>query len=241
LNLNVIIKNIFIISALLPSMVLADINAPKYTFRGGEVSNSKNVYHGSAVQQTQQTSQPNRTSQQTQYGTAKNPYYVPNVNQDFWSYPRKLRLKRAATGEYVEAIYWANGQINMDGYNKLNWLMRDVRAGAVTNIDVRLFDLLYAIQSWVSYYGYTSPLIITSGFRSEKTNRSTEGAAKNSMHVQGKATDFYIPNLPWQYVGQLAATYQAGGVGFYPGQRFIHVDTGRVRYWVHGPGGKKIK
>jgi len=233
---------LFICSALLISSVShAEINAPRYVFKGSENSTSKNVYRGSGYQQQQQAVQPqretvqnNNTNNQTQYGTAQNPYYVPNGGQDFWSYPRRLHLKRVSTGEEVNVVYWANGKIVEDGYKQLSWIMRDVKANEATNMDVRLFDLLYAIQSWVGYYGYKYPLMITSGYRSPKTNKTTEGAAKNSMHLQGKATDFYIPNLPWQYVGRLAATYGAGGVGFYPGQSFIHVDTGRVRYWVHG-------
>lgn len=212
----------------------SEINAPRYVFKGGESNNSKNVYRGSGYQQPSQQDSQNNNTETKVYGTAQNPYYVPNGGQDFWSYPRRLHLKRVSTGEEVNVVYWANGKIVPEGYKQLSWLMRDVKANEATNMDVRLFDLLYAIQSWVGYYGYKYPLMITSGYRSPKTNRTTEGAAKNSMHLQGKATDFYIPNLPWQYVGQLAATYGAGGVGFYPGQSFIHVDTGKVRYWVHG-------
>ncbi|MDH5558052.1 MAG: DUF882 domain-containing protein, partial [Alphaproteobacteria bacterium] len=28
-----------------------------------------------------------------------------------------------------------------------------------------------------------------------------------------------------------AKSLQAGGVGYYPKSNFIHVDTGRVRFW----------
>jgi uncharacterized protein YcbK (DUF882 family) len=28
-----------------------------------------------------------------------------------------------------------------------------------------------------------------------------------------------------------AMSLQAGGVGFYPRDKFVHVDTGRVRHW----------
>lgn len=219
---------------------ISEINAPKYVFKGGQNNNtSKNVYHGGNQQQnnsTQRESPATQTLSQTQtsYGTAENPYYVPNGGADFWSYPRRLYIKRVSTGEEANVVYWANGRIVPEGYKQLSWIMRDVKAGQSVNMDVRLFDLMYAIQSWVSYYGYKSPLMITSGYRSPQTNNSTEGAAKNSLHTQGKATDFYIPGLPWEYVGRLAAAYTAGGVGFYPGQNFIHIDTGRVRYWVHG-------
>ena len=233
------IKSLFFSFLLIASQnVLAEINAPKYVFKGGQNNtSSKNVYHGGSINNNQAPQQQiarNDNNTQNQVGTAANPYYVPNGGTDFWSYPRKLHIKRPATGEEVNVIYWANGKIVPEGYKQLSWVMRDVKAGQAVNMDVRLFDLMYAIQSWVSYYGYRTPLIITSGYRSPKTNNSTEGAAKNSLHTQGKATDFYIQGLPWEYVGRLAAAYSAGGVGFYPGQRFIHIDTGRVRYCVHG-------
>jgi hypothetical protein len=36
-----------------------------------------------------------------------------------------------------------------------------------------------------------APLYVTSGFRSELVNRSIPGSVKNSLHLQGKAADFY--------------------------------------------------
>lgn len=231
---------ILIFTLFVSNVSISEINAPKYVFKGGQNNNnSRNVYHGGDQQQktsNQRETAPQTTSQQSQstYGTANNPYYVPNGGSNFWAYPRRLYIKRASTGEEANVVYWENGKISPEGYKQLSWIMRDVKAGQAINMDVRLFDLMYAIQSWVSYYGYKSPIIITSGYRSPKTNSATEGAAKNSLHTRGQATDFYIPGLPWEYVGRLAAAYSAGGVGFYPGQSFIHIDTGRVRYWVHG-------
>ena len=32
-------------------------------------------------------------------------------------------------------------------------------------------------------------------------------------------------------VRSAAASLKLGGVGFYPSSNFVHVDTGRVRYW----------
>lgn len=210
----------------------AEVNgqaAGMYTFRGSDNYNSSNVYRGNGYSNSQQTTTTNRTNQNQQKYT----YIAPNSNKNFWQQPRRLHLIRLSTGEEVNVVYWANGKVIPEGYQQLNWIMRDVQAKKVTNMDIGLYNLLFAIQSWVSYYGYHSAFIINSGYRSPATNKKTEGAAKNSMHMQGKATDFSIPGLPWQYVGQLASRYQAGGVGFYPGHNFIHIDTGRVRYWVH--------
>ena len=73
---------------------------------------------------------------------------------------------------------------------------------------------------------------MSSGYRNPNTNARTEGAAKNSMHMRGRAVDIIIPDLPVSYLGKLAQHYAAGGVGFYPDRGFIHIDTGNVRSWV---------
>ena len=110
--------------------------------------------------------------------------------------------------------------------------MRDLRGGnAMRSIDPRLLDLICAMQAWVGHYGYTKPFQISSGYRSPATNARTEGAAKNSMHMQGRAADIIIPELPVNYLGRLAQHYSAGGVGFYPSRGFVHVDTGNIRSW----------
>lgn len=152
---------------------------------------------------------------------------------DFWALPRRLRLRRAQTGETLDEVYWADGAINMQGYLRICQLMRDTHNGKVVYMDPRLLDLMRAVQSYVEYYNYTSPLVINSGYRSPETNQRLEGAAKNSMHLHGKAVDFSMPGLPSEYMGLLASHYQGGGVGFYPDSGFTHMDTGNVRYWIN--------
>lgn len=155
-----------------------------------------------------------------------------NASEPFWDLPRSLNVYRPATKEILNVVYWENGKINVDGYTKLCWLMRDVHVNKAAMMDPRVFDLLRAIQAWVSSYGYTKPIQINSGYRTASTNSKLEGAAKNSMHLHGKAIDIVVPGLPTNYVGLLASHYQAGGVGFYPDKHFVHIDTGRQRYWI---------
>lgn len=62
--------------------VLAEINAPKYVFKGGQNNtSSKNVYHGGSINNNQAPQQQiarNDNNTQNQVDTAANPYYVPN-------------------------------------------------------------------------------------------------------------------------------------------------------------------
>lgn len=154
--------------------------------------------------------------------------------QDFWARPRRLRLYRPSSREMVDEVYWADGKISAEGYVRISHLLRDVQANQSVYMDPRLLDLMCAIQGYMAFYGFKQPLSINSGYRSLATNGRTEGAAKNSMHVKGRAVDFTMPGVPSSYLGQLASHYQGGGVGFYPAAGFTHLDTGSVRYWGDG-------
>ncbi len=60
---------------------------------------------------------------------------------------------------------------------------------------------------------------------------NTDGVAHNSLHMRGKAVDIRIPGQNPKLVGRAAKSLRAGGVGIYPSSNFVHIDTGRVRYW----------
>jgi uncharacterized protein YcbK (DUF882 family) len=79
------------------------------------------------------------------------------------------------------------------------------------------------------------PFQVISGYRSPKTNRllraKSKGVAKRSLHMQGKAIDIRLPGIDIGQLRQAAISLQAGGVGLYRKSNFIHLDTGRVRYW----------
>jgi uncharacterized protein YcbK (DUF882 family) len=80
-----------------------------------------------------------------------------------------------------------------------------------------------------------SPFEIISGYRSPATNRKlrkhSKGVAKSSLHMVGRAIDIRLPGCSLANLRKAAASMKGGGVGYYPQSDFIHVDTGRVRYW----------
>ena len=47
----------------------------------------------------------------------------------------------------------------------------------------------------------------------------------------GKAIDIRLPGVPLASLRDAALALQAGGVGYYPKEQFVHLDTGRVRSW----------
>lgn len=154
---------------------------------------------------------------------------VPASFADFWQRPRELWLRVARTGEEARPVYALPDRLLAEGYVHCCRLLRDVRRDAAVQMDVRLLDLLRAVQGWLTAWGHAQPIVILSGYRTQATNDEVSGA-RASQHLLGRAADFVIPGLPPDYLGQLAQAFRAGGVGFYTG-RFTHIDTGAVRTW----------
>jgi uncharacterized protein YcbK (DUF882 family) len=143
---------------------------------------------------------------------------------------RRLTVVRRSTGEFGHAVpFWRNGAPDPQGIAKLNWLMRDVRATAVSPIDLRVYYLLAALQA---EFGGRS-IIITSGYRTKSTNdelrRQGIDAARNSFHLRGRAVDIQIDGVPLHHMAALGSRLGLGGVGIY--DSFVHLDTGPLRIW----------
>lgn len=51
--------------------------------------------------------------------------------------------------------------------------------------------------------------------------------------MRAKAVDFQVKNISSKELRRIALALKAGGVGYYPGSKFIHVDTGAVRTWTY--------
>lgn len=157
---------------------------------------------------------------------------LENIQQEFWHRPRELWLYRQDTKENLRAVYWRDGQFSAEGYWKICALLRDVHQNVMTTMDPALLDVLRGILGYYEQWQWPYPLVVTSGFRTAKTNNATEGAARNSMHLYGRATDVYMPGIPVKDLGRLGMYFQRGGVGFYPDNGFVHLDTGSIRAWV---------
>jgi len=145
---------------------------------------------------------------------------------------RRLSLHNLHTGERIDRPYWARGAYLPDTLKDIDRVLRDHRSGEVHPIDPGLLDLLSALQQRVeSRRGYD----VISGYRSAATNaalhRASNGVATNSLHMVGQAIDIRLPGTPLATLHAAARQMKAGGVGLYTSSDFIHVDTGRVRYW----------
>ncbi len=144
----------------------------------------------------------------------------------------RISLHNLHTGEKVDLPYWAEGQYQQDSLTEINKVLRDHRSGEVYPIDRQLLDLMAALQTHVnSHRGYE----VISGYRSPATNpklhSNSNNVAKRSLHMQGCAIDIRLPGIKLAHLHRAAIDLKAGGVGLYTRSNFIHVDTGRIRYW----------
>lgn len=74
------------------------------------------------------------------------------------------------------------------------------------------------------------PILVTSAYRSEAHNREV-GGAKNSQHRLAKAFDVVMTNHDPHFFVETAKAVGFKGIGYYPKQNFIHIDTGLERTW----------
>jgi uncharacterized protein YcbK (DUF882 family) len=145
---------------------------------------------------------------------------------------REVSLFNLHTGEQLKAEYWHNGRYVPDALRAVATVLRDHRNGSVHPIDPSLLDLLHQLRSRV---GSKAPFNVISGYRSPETNalmhEVSAGVAQHSFHMQGKAIDIRLPGTRLGVLRRAALAMQSGGVGYYPADDFVHVDTGPVRRW----------
>lgn len=155
---------------------------------------------------------------------------MARVKQD-----RLLMMTNPHTGEKIRTIYWTptEGYLR-ESLDSVSHFMRDFRQNQVKAIDPLLLDIVHAISLHI---GTHRKFEVMSGFRSPKTNqmlaRRSKNVAKKSYHMKAKAMDFQVKGVSSQDLRRIALSLRAGGVGYYPGARYIHVDTGEVRTWVY--------
>jgi uncharacterized protein YcbK (DUF882 family) len=165
---------------------------------------------------------------------------MPVDARAFWSAPsrapeRVLSFFNTHTGERLKTAYCCNGQYQPDSLEAINFILRDFRANEVKAIDPKLLDLLNELAGTLDT---AQPFHIISGYRTPQTNAMLQsrggdhsGVASGSLHQVGKAIDIRVPGVKLNHLREAARSLELGGVGYYPASAFVHVDTGRVRYW----------
>ncbi len=145
---------------------------------------------------------------------------------------RQLSFYHTHTSEELSVTYYVDGEYVAAALSDLNHFLRDFRSGDETEMDPRVFDILFEIQQ---SSGSTGVYHVISAYRSPTTNEllrsKSRGVASNSQHLLGKAIDVRLTDLDTAKLRDVALSLERGGVGYYNKSDFVHVDTGRVRRW----------
>lgn len=144
---------------------------------------------------------------------------------------RRVRLLNVRSGERADTVYMENGVYIPEALGEIDYLLRDLRTGEMVQVETGLVDLVWQVQRLIDT---AEPLCVTSGYRSPATNRRLvgQGAARNSLHMDGMAVDVFCRNRSPRQVAGAARRLARGGVGEYGG--FVHLDVGPVRAWRRG-------
>ena len=146
--------------------------------------------------------------------------------------PDRLSLLNLHTEEKLDVVFRGPEGYDRRALAALNHMLRDWRRDEVLPIDPKLFDIMASLAARL---GQPPRYSIISGYRSPQTNamlrRKGAGAAKRSLHMQGRAIDLRLKGTKLSVLRRAALDLAAGGVGYYPRSDFVHVDTGDVRSW----------
>jgi uncharacterized protein YcbK (DUF882 family) len=125
-----------------------------------------------------------------------------------------------------------SGAYDPDALAALNRLLRCHFSGRVASMDVRVIEFLNAVDRRL---GGPHDIHVISGYRSPEYNawliRHGSGAAKHSLHMDGRAVDVRIPAVGLDALRRAALSLDYGGVGYYARSGFVHLDSGRPRFW----------
>lgn len=144
-----------------------------------------------------------------------------------------LSLHNTHTDERLSVTFRnSDGTYDVDALNAVNWILRCHFTNQQTVMDVNTIEFLNLVDNRL---GGGNEIQIISGYRSPSYNSllSSNGrhVAKHSLHLVGKAIDIAIPGIDLHSVRRTAVALQLGGVGYYPGAGFVHIDSGKFRTW----------
>lgn len=145
---------------------------------------------------------------------------------------KTLAFEHTHTGDKLKLTYFERGSYIQEALQEINYLLRDFRNDDIHPIDTALLDQLFDLKQTL---GVNKPFHIISGYRSPFTNaqlrKHGHGVAEHSFHMQGRAIDIRVEGLSTKTIRNAALNMAQGGVGYYPGSNFVHLDTGRIRSW----------
>lgn len=151
---------------------------------------------------------------------------------DGFAESRTVSLYCVHTGEELKVDYYVDGRYQPEALAAIDHLLRDRHNDESCQFDPRVLNQLYDIRRAL---GSSEPFHVFSGYRSPATNESyrrlSARVAEHSYHLTGQAIDVQLPGRDIRQLRNVAVAMRAGGVGYYPQDGFLHLDSGPVRRW----------
>ncbi|HEY5920326.1 MAG TPA: DUF882 domain-containing protein [Kofleriaceae bacterium] len=115
--------------------------------------------------------------------------------------------------------------------SEISLFLRDHFTNEATKMEPKLIETVVgAAQQFKSDVAN-----VVSGFRHPKYNlmlrKKGRQVARDSQHTHGNAVDFSIPGVTTEKLHEWAIAQKLGGVGIYLSSKFVHMDTGPIRFW----------
>jgi len=144
----------------------------------------------------------------------------------------RLRLAHAHFAETLDVRYRrADGTYDPAALARIEHFFRSREDGRAGPVSLRLVELLGYIED----HFHPKQMTLLSGYRSPEFNADLRAAgqkaAQASLHTEGLAADIVFSGVDQRRLWLQLRELQSGGAGYYKTGHFIHVDTGRPRFW----------
>lgn len=144
----------------------------------------------------------------------------------------RISFRNTRTGESFNGVYRVGDKYMPEAFDQISYILRDTRNNEVFPIDPRTIDIMYVLQRMLET---NKPFDVLSAYRSPRTNamlaKASYGVARNSLHMTGQAIDIRMEGVGTRRIKNYATDLHAGGVGYYRGSDFVHIDSGKFRTW----------
>jgi uncharacterized protein YcbK (DUF882 family) len=156
----------------------------------------------------------------------------------FFSGDGALDLGHAHFDERV-AVRYREGASDYDAaaLARIRHLMRSREDGRAGEVSLRLIELI----DFVEDRARPERLVLISGYRSPEFNANLKNrgrqVARASLHTEGLAADLRFAGVDLHRLWLDLRRLEVGGVGFYGGEGFLHLDAGKPRFWEAATSG----
>lgn len=149
-----------------------------------------------------------------------------------------LDLYNAHFDEHLSVRYReADGHYDPQALAQIERFFRSRSDGKSAPVSLRLIELIDFVQDRY----HPTRLTLVSGYRSPELNQALRAGgrrvAQASLHTEGLAADLQPSGVDLRRLWLELRELGVGGTGLYQADGFIHLDTGRARFWEPATSG----